>query len=152
MDDLFRQELERLFAEQDAMMAEARRAPLVTKQQDAAGLVFKTHEPQPAQPAHNYEHEWNSWCDARCDARILAMFEPRSGQMGNVIAEVISIIRRQMREHVAEEIGKLRADMAVQAAAQRHEDSALTMRRAGTRCCRLRTPPTLLNRQWNVVC
>ena len=59
--------------------------------------------------------EWEAWADARIDR---ALAEHNRG-LTEVLGQVVAEERHRMREHVAEQIGLLRAELTVQREAER---------------------------------
>jgi hypothetical protein len=74
------------------------------------------------------QRKWDDWCDAR----ILEMFQP-DAPMGEVIAEVIHLLRKELRDEFDQKLAALRLDHSVDKSVLKSEVKQLKRLRGSVR-------------------
>jgi hypothetical protein len=129
--DPLREELKKAFALDDAMREDfeqwqAQYAP-VHKHAGDEGLVFKTLEMTPVQQQGMdpvTEEKWNRWCEAHI-AKALADAPTFTPAQIEVMGQIVSELRKQLRDEFNRELGSLRADLTLATALAKGEISQL---------------------------
>jgi hypothetical protein len=131
MDDETRRIIEDACRESDRLQAELERDEWVRAQQQPPRMIYKRYEtsaPQRQRSAATMDAatqaQWDAWADARIQKFLAG--QPFTKKQGRAIAHVIVALRREFRE----QIGALRAEMAVEAGVAKSKGEIKLLRRS----------------------
>ena len=97
-----------------------REAVETKRKQEQAQAEMKAHEQAMSTKRIQADASWNAWLAAGVKAARAA--EPFTKLQVDVLGAVVAEVRQQMRDHVAEQIGLLRAELTIAKANERGRD------------------------------